>query len=278
MDIGILTAPFGDQKLHSIIKFAGDNGFGALEIACGRGSAQLDPITFTASDAEAIRSQLSAAGVRISSLAAYINVMEADEQAGAANVETLMKAIDAAKLLGVDTVCTIAGMPLPGKTKLQTIEQDCKRVFAPILDYAAEHDIRIALENWYATNIQSLMHFEVMFQVLPQTNFGLNYDPSHLVWQGIDYVVGVHHFKDRIFHTHAKDTEIRQDRLRMLGCLEHGWWRYVIPGLGVIRWGEYISALRAIGYDGVLSVEHEDSTFAPEPGFLAAKKYLGQWV
>ena len=193
-------------------------------------------------------------------------------------IDLLKKAVDAAELLGVDVVCTLGGMPVPGKDKFKTIQEDCTQVFPPVLDYAGERGIKIALENWYATNMQGLEHWKCMFDAIPHENFGLNFDPSHLIWQGIDYIAAVHHFGKRIFHTHAKDTEVREDKLRWLGNQAHGWWRYVIPGFGAVRWGEYIGALRAIGYDGVLSIEHEDSAFGREEGFLAGKRYLSQFV
>jgi sugar phosphate isomerase/epimerase len=279
MDIGLLTAPLSKEPLEDVIAFAGQSGFGALEVVAGPGSKHIDVANFSAADAERINKLLCAAGVRFSSLAAYgANVTDADPARRADSVKVLMQAVDAAKLLGVDVVCTIAGKPVPGKSKFKTIEEDCREVFPPICEYAAERGIKIALENWFETNIQGLRHFELLFEVVPNDNFGLNFDPSHLIWQGIDYIAAVHHFRARIFHTHAKDTEMREERLRWVGNIERGWWRYVIPGFGAISWGEYISALRAIGYDGVLSIEHEDNTFGEREGFLAAQKYLSLFV
>jgi len=101
---------------------------------------------------------------------------------------------------------------------------------------------------------------------VPDDNFGLNFDPSHLVWQGIDYLQAVEVFAKRIFHTHAKDTEIVQHKLRWLGCLEGGWWRY------------YIARLRRNGYDGILSIEHEDSALGREEGFIKGLQHLRQFA
>jgi sugar phosphate isomerase/epimerase len=188
------------------------------------------------------------------------------------------RAVDAAVLLGVDVVCTLAGMPVPGKSKMQTIEEDCAAVFAPLAAYAESKGVKLALENWYATNIQHLGHWQRLFEVVPSASFGLNFDPSHLAWQGIDYLHAVETFAPRIFHTHAKDTEINEARKAWVGNQhDTGWWRYVIPGLGVIRWGEYIAALRKNGYNGVLSIEHEDGAVGREEGFLTGKKYLEQY-
>ena len=109
-------------------------------------------------------------------------------------------------------------------------------------------------------------------------NLGLNFDPSHLYWLGIDYLAAVHEFASRIFHTHAKDTIIYREVLRNVGVQGRGWWRYVIPGLGNIDWGEYIGTLRKVGYDGVLSIEHEDGSVGREEGFRLGVQHLSQFV
>lgn len=274
MKIGMLTANYGGPDLDTVIAFASENGFDCLEVAAGPRSKHLDPTTLTQAQADEIKKKLEAAKLSISSLAAYINVTDADPAKRQANIEHIHKCIDAAAMLGVDVVCTMAGMPVPGKTRMQTIEEECTKVFPGILRYAASRGIKIALENWTATNIMHLGHWERLFELVPDENFGLNFDPSHLVWQGIDYIAAVDRFAKRIFHTHAKDTEINYHHLRWFGNQEGGWWRYVIPGLGVIKWGEYIGALRRNGYNGVLSIEHEDSTRGPAEGFILGKNYL----
>lgn len=278
MDVGILTAPFGKQPLDAIFGFAGENGFGALEIACGPGSPQLDPTDLPDSEVSNIRGLAHSSGVRISSLAFYTNMTEADPAKRRINSDNLKKTIDAAHELGVSVVCTLAGMPVGDKDKMRTIEEDCAQVFHPLVEYAAGKGIKIALENWFATNIQNLAHWERLFEVVPHENFGLNFDPSHLLWHQIDYIEAVERFSRRIFHTHAKDTEIREDKLRSLGNQARGWWRYVIPGYGRVKWGEYIAALKSVGYDGVLSIEHEDKYIGREEGFIKGKNYLQQFV
>jgi sugar phosphate isomerase/epimerase len=138
--------------------------------------------------------------------------------------------------------------------------------------------IKLALENWYATNMQNLSHWELMFELVPNENFGLNFDPSHLVWQDIDYLHAVDVFGSRIFHTHAKDTEVVAHRKAWVGNQGKGWWRFVIPGLGEINWGVYIARLRKVGFDGVLSVEHEDGAVGREEGFIMAARHLHQFM
>jgi sugar phosphate isomerase/epimerase len=274
MYIGLLTTPFREEPLDRIIAWAGANGFSGLEINCTPGG-QLDPGDVEADAGDHLKAVLAEQpGLRISSLAVYMNVVDPDPDTRRQVLARVKAGIRAAQLLGVEAVCTLAGMPMPGKSKMKTIEEDCAGVFAELCEYAGERGIKLCLENWYQTNIQHLEHWRKLFDVAPYANFGLNFDPSHLFWQQIDPIEAVYEFAPRIFHTHAKDCEIRPERRAVIGVLEHGWWRYVIPGLGAIHWGRYINALRDIQYEGVLSIEHEDRACGREEGFLLARKHL----
>ena len=278
MYVGILTGPFGREDLEIVSAFAGEYGFGGLEIAAGPGNKHIDTNNFTPERAEAIKSLMEKRLLQISAVGAYTNVTDGDPARRAANIQTLNNAIDAAALLGVNVVTTMAGLPPNGKDRFKTIEEDCLEVFPAILEHAADKGVSLALENWTATNIQNLAHWQRIFEVLPHSNFGLNFDPSHLLWQDIDYIEAVDKFADRIFHTHGKDTEVKTHVKRIVGNQGSGWWRYVIPGLGQIKWGEYIAALRRNGYNGVISIEHEDDAVDREEGFLIGKKYLEQFI
>jgi len=272
MQVGILTAPFGAEPLENIIEFAGKNGIDALEVAAGPGSKQLDITNLSDARVAELKKLLEANNVVISSIAWYNNMTDPnDREQREKNFRML---VDCAEKMEVGVVCTLAGMPVAGKDKFKTIEEDCAVVFPPIVEYAASKGIKVALENWYATCLQGLAHFDKMFEVVPNENFGLNFDPSHLMWQGIDYIAAVDRFAKRIFHTHAKDTEIKDEKLAYLGNQMGGWWRYVIPGFGRVKWGEYIAALRRNGYNGVLSIEHEDGALGREEGFIKGKNYL----
>lgn len=269
MKIGILTVPLQKKPLADAITFARDAGFESVEIAC---PGHLDPRKFSDQDAAALKDSLQ--GVSISSLACYANPLEADPQKREDVHALLEAAIELAPKVGTDIVCTLAGMPLPGKDKMKTIAEDAPGAFIPLLEKAAAKGVKIALENWYPTLIGNMVQWDAIFKAVPNENFGLNFDPSHLLWQGIDPIHAVDYFADRIFHTHAKDVEIRQDRLRWIGNQERGWWRYVIPGRGDIAWGPYFGALARNGYDGVVSIEHEDSSLGAEEGFRLGKRYL----
>jgi sugar phosphate isomerase/epimerase len=278
MHIGMLTAPMADRPLEQVVAFAQQNGFAALEVTAGPGGVNLDSANLDEARAKQIRSLLDKSGVTISSLAFYANLLDPDPAKREQTIAAFRGVIDAAAKLGVVVACTMAGMPLPGKDRLATIEQDFPGVFAPLADYAASRKVKLAFENWYATNLMNLAHWQRVFEVVPAPNLGLNFDPSHLHWQGIDYLHAVERFKDRIFHTHAKDVEIKQHALRWVGNQSGGWWRYVIPGYGEINWGVYIARLRACGYDGVLSIEHEDSAFGVEEGFIKGQRHLAGYV
>jgi sugar phosphate isomerase/epimerase len=274
VEIGFLTAPLRDRPLEKVIAFAAEHGFQALEVMAGPGSPHLDPSGFTKTRAAQIKRALKASGVRISSLAHYANVLPPGEQERKQAVATLEAVMEAAEMLEVDIVCTMAGMPVPGKDRLKTLKEDFPKVFRPLAKRAAKAGLKIAFENWTATNLMNLEMWDLCFEMVPDENVGLNFDPSHLYWQQIDYLEAVDRYAKRIFHTHAKDTEVRQHLLRRLGNQVHGWWRYVIPGYGDINWGVYIVRLRRAGFNGVLSIEHEDFAFGPEEGLLKGQRYL----
>lgn len=277
MFTGILTAPLRSRPLAETIVFAASIGARALEVDVSAG-ADFDATVVSAQRAAETRELLAQHGVHLSSFASYGLLTGVPEDRARRAGEALDAAIRLAPQLGVTTVCTLAGFPAAGKSKAQTIEQDLPAVFAPHLALAAEHGVRLALENWYATNIQHLEHWRALFAAVPDAHFGLNFDPSHLDWQGIDACAAVHEFKDRIFHVHAKDVFVSAAKLAQVGVQGDGWWRYTLPGYGRIRWGEFISTLRLAGYDGVLSVEHEDAAFGAEEGFAKSVRYLNGLV
>jgi sugar phosphate isomerase/epimerase len=218
------------------------------------------------------------AGLQISSLAAYVDVTAGDAAQREANRLVLTKALAALADLDCDVLCCMAGRPPEGKSREQTIVEDAGPFFREFAKQAADQGVKLAMENWTATNIRSLGQWELIFNEVPAANFGLNFDPSHLFWQGIDHLLAVEKFASRIFHTHAKDTEIVQHKLAWHGNQEGGWWRYVIPGFGDIDWGVYCARLRQNGFNGVLSIEHEDGSLGREEGFELGLAYLRQWA
>ena len=279
MQIGFLTAPFGGEPLENVVKFASGAGFDALEVAADPGSSHIDPANLSAADAKKIVKLVEGAGLRISSLAFYGNLTDPDPAAAEAAVAHVKKGIDACEKLGVEVMCAGAGLPHPGVSREEMLTKHTAKAYQKLAPYAAKKGVKIGLENWFATNIQNMPQWELLFGLVPDANFGLNFDPSHLYHQHIDYMGAVDQFAGRIFHSHAKDTEVNEWKKRWMGTLEGAWWRYVIPGFGGVDWGCYVSALRRNGLaDVTLSIEHEDSTFGREEGFVKGLNYLRTFV
>ena len=276
MKVGMLTAPFGNETFETVMDFAEESAIPCLEVIAGPGSKHIDPAKLTPARAAKIIEALDERGLEISSLAYYDAGMTDPKKAKRAQAHA-KKTIDAAALLGVPTVCMLAGFPAPGMSKIDTIKKVLPKLFRPILTHARKKNINIALENWFQTCLQGLDTFECLFEKIPDKNFGLNYDPSHLYHQQCDHLLPVSMFGPRIFHTHAKDTLVDKAKRAKVGVYAGGWWRYVIPGFGNINWGEYVSHLRMNGYDGVLSIEHEDGSQTREEGFLRGAMFLEQF-
>ena len=269
MEVGFLTACMRKEPLESIIAWAGATGIRKLEVPpshLGEDTPKRD---------EAIAKALAKAGVRLSSIAAYDGGLLGDPKKGLANLKA---AIDRCVRLGADTCCALAGIAPQGMSREQAIDGPFSDIFGPACDYAAEKSIKVALENWFATLIMHFDQWDRVLERVPAANLGFNYDPSHLLWQGIDYLGGVEKYGKRIFHTHAKDVEVCDEVVRRVGVHGPGWWRYCIPGQGRVNWGEYIARLRRIRYDGVLSIEHEDSFLGAKEGVLLGKRYLEQFI
>jgi sugar phosphate isomerase/epimerase len=171
-----------------------------------------------------------------------------------------------------------------------------REIWPPIVRFAAEHHVKIAIENcpmlfsndeWPGGKnlAYSPAIWRKMFEIIPDENFGLNLDPSHLVWQFIDYIRPIYEFKDRIFHVHAKDMQIDREMLYQDGILGLGfrWQIPRLPGLGEVDWAKFISALYRVGYDYVISIEHEDRAFEGtvdlvKRGFLIARNTLAPLI
>jgi sugar phosphate isomerase/epimerase len=233
---------------------------------------------------------LAGHGLTLSALAYYPNNLDPDRDAREAAHGHLRKVIDAAPLLGVSVVGTFVGRD-PTRNVPESL-RDFREVWPPLVAYAEERGVRIAIENcpmifsndeWPGgTNLAATPAiWREMFAAIPSPSFGLNLDPSHLVWQMIDYERVVREFRDRIFHVHAKDMEIDRDGLYEHGVLSAGmgWQVPRLPGLGEVRWDRFVAALYRAGYDDVVSVEHEDRGFEGDEelvkrGFLLARNVL----
>jgi sugar phosphate isomerase/epimerase len=303
MKLGIFTAAFPGKSLEEVAAWAAENKFETLELACWpqekatrryAGVSTIDVVDFDSSKAKEVHAILDNYGLSISSLGYYPNPLDADPESRDTVIEHLKKVILAAELLEVEVVGTFVGRD-KDKNIPDNLEAFAK-IWPPIVKFAAEHQVKIAIENcpmifswdeWPGGNnlASSPALWKKMWEIIPDDNFGLNLDPSHLILQMIDYERVVFDFADKIFHVHAKDLEIDHEGLYQNGVLSQGmgWQIPRLPGLGDIDWGKFISALYRVGYDFVISIEHEDRAFEKtedlvKRGFLLSRDVLRPYI
>lgn len=303
MKLGIVSAALPQLSLEQLAAWAAGNHFEALELMCWplskaerryAGVTHVDVVDFTRDQAADVSAIMSRHSLQISALGYYPNPLTPDPAQREFFIAHLQKVIVAASLLGVPIVNTFIG-----RDKDKTIEANLgefARVWPPIIRFAAEHNVSIAIENcpmifssdeWPGGNniAFSPAIWRRMFEIIPDKNFGLNFDPSHLIWQMIDVPRAVSEFGSRILHVHAKDLRIDREQLYQRGILSlgMGWQIPRLPGLGEVNWPDFFSALYAVGYDGAVCIEHEDRAFEAtedliKRGFLLARDVLRPFI
>jgi sugar phosphate isomerase/epimerase len=301
--IGFLSAILADQKFEEVISFAAESGYACVEIMCwpvGKaerryaGVTHIDVTNLSKEKADSIQNLLKEKGVGISGLGYYPNPLEADEKNATAYIEHIKKVIDAANQLGLENVNTFIGRD--HQRNLDDNFNKFKKIWPPVVKYAEERKVKIGIENcpMFFSNDEwpggknlasSPAIWRRMFEEIPSPNFGLNYDPSHLVWQFMDYVRPIYEFKDRIFHVHIKDAKVLRENLNDVGILATplSFHSPKLPGLGDVDWGKFFSALSDIGYDGAACVEVEDRAFEGslemrKRSLVQSREYLKQYV
>ncbi len=276
MKLGIVSGIFGDLSLYEVLQFAKAEDFDCVELMCWpstgefSGVCHLDADGFDQDKADEILYLCQQQGIEISALGYYPNLMSPNEREANVARRHLISVIDAATRLGVVRVNTFIGADpaAPLEKNFETF----LRVWPDLVMYAESRNILLGIENcpmlfdesnWPAgTNMaRSPDVWRRMFEAIPSPSFGLNLDPSHLVWQMIDNIQPIYDFKERIFHTHAKDTRVERDQLNQHGILGAGWHTAKIPGHGDVDWGRWVSALKEIGYEGAVCIEIEDHAF-----------------
>jgi len=276
MKLGFLTACL-NLKLEEIVKWAKQEGFEMLEVACWPQNntrdfamSHIDVSIFNENKAVEINELFAKRNMGVSSLAYYDNMLDPNIKEREYKHNHLKKVIDTAKLLNCDLVGTFIGRDPNKNIKENFVE--AKEVFTPLVDYAEKKGIHIMIENcpmegWQVEGLPGTISYspelwDEMFSVIPNKNFGLNFDPSHLYWLQIEYLQPIKRFSKYIFHVHAKDTEIIKDKLNDVSIYGKDWWQYRVPGLGEINWSKFIKALKEINYNGVVSIEHEDPIYS----------------
>ncbi|GAA1088880.1 MULTISPECIES: sugar phosphate isomerase/epimerase [Pseudonocardia] len=279
MKLGMLTACLPDRPLDEIARWAAGAGYEALEVAAWPAigdrpftASHLDVAAFGEREADTTRALFDEHGLTLSSLAFYDNNLHPDPAERAAVHAHLAACIDAAALLGCPTVGTFVGRH-PGRTVAENL-RDAEEIFPPLVERAGEHGVKLIVENcvmegWHPDGYPgNLAYSPELWEWMFSLGLYLNYDPSHLVWMGIDPVEALRPYVDRVPHAQAKDIQLFPERRHRYGWpgkavvredpFDVGWWRYRVPGLGDVDWRRVVDTLYEGGFDGVLSVEHED--------------------
>jgi len=303
MKLGILTAPFADTKLNDVAAWTSSVGFEAMEIACWpassgekrryAGTSHINVDGLSKEHASEITGAMKDKNVSISGLGYYPNPLHAEADHREQVIGHLKKVITAAGLMGVPVVNTFIG----GDRKL-TADENWKRavdIFGPIVAHAKNSGVKLAVENCpmifsydeYPGGHNIAYSPKIWRRIFETwgTDIGMNFDPSHLIWQMIDPVRFIGEFGERMVHVHAKDLMIDPDKLYENGIMSLGigWQVPRMPGLGDVKWNEIFAALYRAKYDGPVIIEHEDRTFEGtdekvKRGFLLARDILRPFV
>lgn len=289
MKIGLLTnflVKEGMKNIHEVADWASQNGFSDLEVG------PTLPL-----DYEEFQTVIQSGKISITSLIYCRNFLSTDLEEAKLHSKELKKRINFAGELGIEKVITSTGIDKSIEEgvydRADAIRKIPERslegffnVFDPIIDLAEKKNVKIAFENCpLMGNIAiSPVMWRKIFQTLDSSNLGLAYDPSHLIWQFIDPYEPIAEFKERIFHVHAKDTQIDRGLLKESGFLtDFKWFHYRIPGRGELDWNRFIGELKNIGYDKTISIEHEDADYedgleSVQNGLVLGQKHLQQFI
>ena len=305
MKFGLVSAILDKYSYEQMIDTAAAVGFQCVEVACwpcgkaerryaGVSHIDVQRVLEDGAYAAHVLAYAKEKNIEISSLAFYPNTMDGNLEKRAAVVEHLKTVIRASAKLGINMVTTFIG-----RDQAKTVEENLAltaEVWPPILALAEELKVRVAIENcpmlfgrdqWPGG--QNLMtspaNWKKVFELLPSEYLGINYDPSHFLWQMIDPIKPLYAFRDKIFHVHFKDIKVYKDKLDEYGIMAYplDFMRPKLPGLGDMDWGRFVSALTDIGYDGFACLEVEDKAFESTEqkvldSLTIAKRYLDQFV
>lgn len=281
MKLGLITSILDGLSFEETVDYCSSIGLECMEVACWpkggaerrySGVSHIDCENLTSQKAEYINEYCRSRNIEISALAYYPNVLDSDLNKREQSIAHLMNVINAASMLNVNMVTTFIGRQQEKNVddNLKVVEE----IWKPIIQFAEEKKIKIAIENCpmlFTNNewpggqniITSPANWRKVFNILNSDYIGINYDPSHFIWQQIDYIKPIYEFKDKIFHVHFKDIKVFKDKLKDVGVMATPL-QYMtpkIPGLGDVDWSAYVSALTDIGYNGPACLEIEDKAF-----------------
>jgi sugar phosphate isomerase/epimerase len=303
IQLGFVTAILPELSLEDVAKFASAAGYDCIEVMCWpKGKAErryagvthIDVEGFTKADAAQVLETVGAAGVSISGLGYYPNPLCADPDEAKTYTDHIRKVIKASALLGVNRMNTFVG-----RDQTRTVDDNWPRflkTWKPIVKYAEDLGVKIGIENcpmsftkdeWPGGKnlATSPAIWRRMFHDIPSEAFGLNYDPSHLVWQRMDYIAPIREFASRLHHVHAKDARLDLHRLNDVGLLAFPLEYHTpkLPGLGEIDWSLFFSTLNDVKYNGPVAVEVEDRAYENsiddrQNALLQCSAYLHQYL
>jgi len=303
MKLGFITAILDGWDFEEVIDIAAANQFGCVEVACWplgaaerryAGVTHIDVAALSDAQIGDIKARCRDKGVAISSLGYYPNPLTADADARQATIDHLHRLIDASAALDVGMVTTFIGRDhrLDVEANLELVS----KIWPPLLTHAESVGVRVAIENcpmlfgadqWPGGQnlFTSPSLWRRIFDLLDSDVLGLNYDPSHFIWQMMDHIAPLYDFAEKLFHVHIKDIHLDPYRLNQVGVLAHplDFMTPKLPGHGDIDWGEFVSALDDIGYDGPACIEVEDRAYETSRGrildsLILSKRFIDQFV
>ena len=303
MKIGFVSAILPEYSLEEVLAFAKEAGFSSVELMCwppGKserryaGVTHLDVSNFGKDEVKRVHDLTAKYGVAISGLGYYPNPLSADAVESEVATSHLHKLIDASADLGVNVVNSFVG-----RDPIKSVEANWPKfleVWRPLIKHAEDRGVRVGIENCPMLFTQdewpggknlamSPAIWRKMFEEIPSRAFGLNFDPSHMIWQQMDYVAPLLEFRDRLVHIHAKDARIERAALDSHGVLSYPkyWHTPKLPGLGDVRWGAFLGTLADAGYDGHVAIEVEDRAFEGsiekrKESLIISRRYLLQYM
>jgi len=281
MQLGFVSAIVGELSIEEVFALASEYSYDCVELMCwpkGKATRRYAGVTHVDVEdldlytADKIKGLALSSEVKISALGYYPNPLSPDAEEALIAVTQIIKMIDAAVLLGLDTVNTFVG-----RDWNRSVDDNWSlllKTWKPIVQYAEKRSVRIGIENcpMYFTDDEwpsgkNIAHtpeiWHRLFTDLGSTFIGLNYDPSHMIWQHMDELKPIRKFSDRLFHIHAKDVRLDQERLDEVGILAtpNSFHTPKLPGMGDVNWGKFFSALTDVGYNGSVCVEVEDRAY-----------------
>jgi len=280
VQLGLVSAILPELSLEQLLAYAAEQGFDCVEAMCwpvGKaerkyaGVTHIDVSRFSSAQADDVFGLCAHYRVGISALGYYPNALDPNPRVAHKAIQHLRKVILAAEKLSLNVNTFV------GRDWTKSVDDNWSRflkTWRPLVKFAEDRGVKIGIENcpmlftkdeWPGGKnlAYSPAIWRRMFSEIPSTNFGLNYDPSHLVWMQMDWIRPLREFRDRLFHLHAKDVEMFPRRLDDVGILATPleFHQPRVPGRGTIDWPQYMRELKAIRYNGPLCIEVEDDTF-----------------